>query len=193
VRVFGPLYQWTVRWAGHRRAPWALGGLSVAESSVFPIPPDVLLAPMALARPNRAATFALIATVGSVLGGLIGYALGYFALYLVEPWIQAADYEQAYQTAVEWFGKWGFWVVLVAGFSPIPYKVFTVAAGATGVALLPFVLASLLGRGARFFLVAGLVAWGGARVEPWLLRHVERIGWVSVVLLLLGMLWVQYG
>ncbi len=160
---------------------------------MFPIPPDVLLAPMALARPNRAATFALIATVGSVLGGLIGYALGYFALYLVEPWIQAADYEQAYQTAVEWFGKWGFWVVLVAGFSPIPYKVFTVAAGATGVALLPFVLASLLGRGARFFLVAGLVAWGGARVEPWLLRHVERIGWVSVVLLLLGMLWVQYG
>ncbi|ABM62196.1 conserved hypothetical protein [Halorhodospira halophila SL1] len=191
--MFGPLYSWTVRWAGHRRAPWALGGLSVAESSVFPIPPDVLLAPMALARPNRAASFALIATVGSVLGGLIGYALGYFALYLVEPWIEAADYEQAYRTAVEWFREWGFWVVLVAGFSPIPYKVFTVAAGATGVALLPFIIASLLGRGARFFLVAGLVAWGGARLEPWLLRHVERLGWISVIVLLLGILWVKYG
>nr|WP_207161116.1 YqaA family protein [Halorhodospira halophila] len=187
------MYSWTVRWAGHRRAPWALGGLSVAESSVFPIPPDVLLAPMALARPNRAASFALIATVGSVLGGLIGYALGYFALYLVEPWIEAADYEQAYRTAVEWFREWGFWVVLVAGFSPIPYKVFTVAAGATGVALLPFIIASLLGRGARFFLVAGLVAWGGARLEPWLLRHVERLGWISVIVLLLGILWVKYG
>ncbi|MCG5537137.1 YqaA family protein [Halorhodospira sp. 9622] len=193
MRLFGPLYSWTVRWAGHRRAPWALGGLSVAESSVFPIPPDVLLAPMSLARPNRAAAFALIATVGSVLGGLIGYALGHFALYLVEPWIAAADYEQAYRTAVDWFQDWGFWVVLVAGFSPIPYKVFTVAAGATGVALVPFVVASLLGRGARFFLVAGLVAWGGARLEPWLLRHVERIGWISVVLLLLGMLWVKHG
>lgn len=192
MRVFGPLYTWTVRWAGHRRAPWALGGLSVAESSFFPIPPDVLLAPMSLANPRKALLFAAIATVGSVAGGLIGYGLGYFALYLVEPWLQAADYQAYYDTAVAWFDRWGFWVVLIAGFSPIPYKVFTVAAGATGVALLPFFVASVLGRGARFFLVASLVAWGGARLEPWLLRHVERIGWISVVLLLLAMLWIQY-
>ncbi|BAU57492.2 lipoprotein B [Halorhodospira halochloris] len=167
--------------------------MSVAESSVFPIPPDVLLAPMSLARPNRALLFALIATLGSVIGGLVGYLLGYFALYLVEPWIESAGYAESYLLAVDWFQQWGFWVVLVAGFSPIPYKVFTVAAGATGVALLPFVLGSLIGRGARFFLVATLVAWGGARLEPWLLRHVERIGWISVVALLVAMLWLQYG
>ncbi len=193
MRIFGPLYSWTIRWAAHPRAPWALGALSAAESSFFPVPPDVLLAPMSLARPCRALSFALIATVGSVAGGLLGYALGALALEWIGPWLQASAYDQAYHTAVSWFRAWGFWIVLVAGFSPIPYKVFTLAAGASGVALLPFVLASLLGRGARFFLVAALVAWGGARVEPWLLRYVERLGWLSVGLLLLGALWVKLG
>ncbi|MFP4184543.1 MAG: YqaA family protein [Halorhodospira sp.] len=193
MRLFGSLYHWTVRWAGHPRAPWVLGALSAAESSFFPVPPDVLLAPMSLAQPQRAVWFALIATVTSVLGGLLGYALGAFALQLIEPWLQAGGYQQAYTTASTWFQAWGFWVVLVAGFSPIPYKVFTLAAGASGVALLPFVLASLLGRGARFFLVAVLVSWGGPRMEPWLLRYIERIGWISVLLLLLGVLWFNYG
>ncbi|MBK1733958.1 hypothetical protein CKO15_01405 [Halorhodospira abdelmalekii] len=193
MKLFGPLYRWTIRWAAHPRAPWVLGGVSVAESSFFPIPPDVLLAPMSLAKPRRALHFALITTLGSVAGGLIGYALGYFALSLVEPWIAAAGYTGHYQTAVTWFQTWGFWIVLVAGFSPIPYKVFTIAAGATGVGLILFIIASLIGRGARFFMVALLVGWGGAQLEPWLLRHVERIGWLSVVALLLAMLWLQYG
>mgnify|MGYP006423007049 CR=1 FL=1 len=193
MQIFGPLYRWTVKWASHPRAPWALGCLSAAESSVFPIPPDVLLAPMSLAHPRKAALFAFIATVGSVIGGLIGYFLGHFAYHLVVPWIESAGYTQAYLVAVDWFQEWGFWVVLVAGFSPIPYKVFTVAAGATGVALLPFVLGSLIGRGARFFMVALLVGWGGAHLEPWLLRNVERIGWISVVVLLIAMLWFKYG
>lgn len=193
MQIFGPLYRWTIKWASHPRAPWVLGGISAAESSVFPIPPDVLLAPMSLARPRQALLFALIATLSSVLGGLLGYLLGYFALYLVEPWIEAGGYTHSYMAAVDWFQTWGLWVVLVAGFSPIPFKVFTIAAGATGVGLVPFVIGSLIGRGARFFLVALLIAWGGARLEPWLLRNVERIGWLSIVLLLMAMLWLQYG
>ena len=193
MRPFRALYDWTLRWAGHPRAPWALGGLSIAESSFFPVPPDVLLAPMSMARPQRAMRFALITTVGSVLGGLIGYAIGYSALHVVEPWLATAGYEEPYETAVAWFREWGFWVVLIAGFSPIPYKVFTVAAGALAQPLLPFVAASLVGRGARFFLVAALVGWGGTRLEPWLLRNIERLGWLSVAALLLVIALLHYG
>ncbi len=193
MRIFRALYAWTIRWASHPRAPWALGGLSFAESSFFPIPPDALLVPMSLAQPRCALRFALITTVGSLLGGLVGYGLGYLALHLVEPWLRAAELQHAYQTAVAWFERWGFWVVLVAGFSPVPYKVFTVAAGATGVPLVPFLAGSLLGRGARFFLVASLVAWGGTQLEPWLLRNVERLGWATVLALIIGVVWLQYG
>lgn len=191
--LFERLTRWTLRWAGHPRAPWALGGLSFAESSVFPIPPDVLLAPMAMARPDRALLYAHITTFCSVAGGLLGYLLGYFALAIVEPWIVAAGYQDAYEQAATWFVDWGFWVILVAGFSPIPYKVFTVAAGAAGVALPAFIAASILGRGGRFYAVALLMAWGGPRLESWLFRHIERIGWVSVVLLVLGVLWLNNG
>lgn len=187
--LFGRLYVWTLRWSGHPRAPYALGALSFAESAVFPIPPDVLLAPMAVARPDRALTYGHICTVASVLGGLVGYALGYFALALVEPWIAAAGYQEAYETAASWFAVWGFWVILVAGFSPVPYKVVTIAAGAAGIGLGLFVLASALGRGARFYAVALLMAWGGSRLEPWLFRNIERIGWFSVAALIVGVLW----
>ncbi|MGD8430099.1 MAG: YqaA family protein [Ectothiorhodospiraceae bacterium] len=178
--LFSRLYDRVLRWSAHRRAPWFLAGLSFAESSFFPIPPDVMLAPMALARPQRASHLALIATLASVAGGLAGYAIGHFALELVEPLLHEAGYWQGYLTVREWFAQWGFWVVLVAGFSPIPYKLFTIAAGAMGVALLPFTLASAVGRGGRFFLVALLVAWGGPRVEPWLRTYIERIGWATV-------------
>ncbi len=181
--LFQRLYDWVLRLAGHRHAPVYLGGLSFAESSFFPIPPDVMLAPMAMARPQRAARFALITTVASVLGGLFGYLLGVFGFELVQPWLERGGYMDEYQLARDWFDRWGFWVVLVAGFSPIPYKVFTVSAGVVGLALLPFILASLVGRGARFFMVALLVAWGGPKIEPWLRAYMERIGWATVILL----------
>ncbi len=190
MAVFTALYDRVLRWSAHRRAPWLLGVLSAAESSFFPIPPDVMLAPMSVSQPTRAMRFALITTLASVIGGMIGYAIGMLGLEMVEPLIQQAGYQPAYAHAQQWFVEWGFWVVLVAGFSPIPYKVFTIAAGAMAVAWLPFLLASLLGRGARFYLVAGLMAWGGPRAEPWLRRYMERIGWLSVGLLvvLIGVL-----
>lgn len=186
MKIFSPMYELAMRWARHPRAPWYLGGLSFAESSFFPIPPDVMLAPMALARPERAWHYALLTTVTSVLGGLAGYLIGLLAFGAVEPWLQASRYWPAYETAVSWFGQWGVVAVLIAGFSPIPYKVFTVAAGALSMALLPFTLASLAGRGARFFLVAGLMRWGGAGMEARLREHVDRLGWASVVLVAVG-------
>lgn len=183
MKIFSPLYQRAMIWARHRHAPWYLGGLSFAESSFFPIPPDVMLAPMSLANPSRAWWYALLTTVTSVAGGLLGYAIGMLAFDAIEPFLRESRYWGSYQTAVQWFGDWGFWAVLIAGFSPIPYKVFTIAAGALSMALLPFTLASIVGRGARFFLVAGLMAWGGPRMEALLGKYIDRLGWATVVLL----------
>lgn len=186
MRIFTGMYDHVLRWSAHRRAPLILGVLSFAESSFFPIPPDVMLAPMSVARPKKAWALASLTTITSVLGGVLGYFIGVLGLEAVLPLIEEAGYLPAYELAQDWFITWGFWVVLVAGFSPIPYKVFTIAAGAMAVALIPFIIASLLGRGARFFLVAGLLAWGGPRLEPLLRPYMERIGWVTVILLIIA-------
>ncbi len=182
--LFTTLYDRVLAWSAHRRAPLLLATLSFAESSFFPIPPDVMLAPMSMAKPKRALRFAGITTMASVAGGVLGYLIGMLGLELVLPLIIEAGYSDAYALAQDWFAKWGFWVVLVAGFSPIPYKVFTIAGGAMAIAWLPFILASLIGRGARFYLVAGLLAWGGPKLEPLLRRYMERLGWGTVAALL---------
>lgn len=182
MRIFSPLYDRVLRWAGHRHAPWYLGALSFAESSFFPVPPDVMLAPMALARPSHAWRYALLTTVTSVLGGLFGYAIGYFALEAVEGLLHDWGYWEKYLLVRTWFDRWGFWAVFVAGFSPIPYKLFTICAGALTMNLPLFVLASTIGRGARFFLVAGLIRAGGARMEQKLREYIDFIGWIVVLL-----------
>ncbi len=182
MRLFSRLYEQVMRWSAHRRAPWFLAGLSFAESSFFPIPPDIMLAPMALARPRAALRLAALTTVASVLGGVLGYLIGAFAFEAVRPLVQDLGYWEAYLEAQRWFAEWGFWAVLLAGFSPIPYKVFTIAAGVISMALVPFVLASLIGRGARFFLVAALMMWGGERMQGLLREYVDRIGWLLVAL-----------
>ena len=179
--LFTRLYDSCLRWARHRHAPYYLTGLSFAESSFFPIPPDVMLMPMSLAQPRRAMYFALITTLASVVGGIAGYAVGYFALDWVAPLIEEGGrWSAAYNKASTWFTDWGFWAVLIAGFSPIPYKVFTISAGALSMAFIPFVIASAIGRGGRFFLVAGLLAWGGPAMEARIRVYVERIGWALV-------------
>ena len=147
MRLFSSHYRRAMVWARHRHAPWYLGGMSFVESSFFPVRPDVMLAPMCLAQPQRAWRLALLTTLTSVAGGLFGYAIGYFSIDALLPWLQESRYWTAYQKAVEWFGLWGFWAVFIAGFAPIPYKVFTIAAGALSMALLPFTLALLVGRG----------------------------------------------
>jgi membrane protein YqaA with SNARE-associated domain len=183
MRLFAALYELTLAWSRHRHAPRYLAGLSFAESSFFPIPPDVMLAPMALATPQRAIHYAVLTTVASVCGGIFGYLIGVFALDLVQPVLHDAGYWDHYVTAREWFADWGFWAVFAAGFSPIPYKVFTITAGAVSMSFMPFVVASLISRGARFFLVAGFMAWGGPRMEARLRIYVDVIGWFVVIIL----------
>jgi len=182
MAIFTALYDRCMGLARHRHASRYLAGLSFAESSFFPVPPDVMLAPMSMARPDRAMGFAAIATLASVIGGLFGYLIGYFAFDLAEPWIHRAGYWEQYLRVRVWFDAWGFWAILIAGFSPIPYKVFTIAAGTLSMHLPLFIAGSLLGRGGRFFLVAGLLAWGGPRMETTLRTYVERIGWALVVI-----------
>jgi len=185
MRLFEPLYQRMLVWARHPHAARYLGALSFAESSFFPIPPDVMLAPMCLAGRQRAWRYAWITTLTSVAGGIAGYAIGFFLIEMVEPWLQAVGYWHGYLRVREWFSVWGVWAVFVAGFSPIPYKLFTIAAGATVLSFPGFLLASAIGRGARFFLVAGLIVAGGERMSLMLPKYVERIGWAVVALALL--------
>lgn len=182
IRFFSKLLDRVLVWSRHRHAPWYLGALSFAESSFFPIPPDVMLAPMVLARRERAWWLAALTTLTSVAGGLAGFAIGVLAVDWVMPLLERFNYVPAFERAQAWFTDWGFWAILAAGFSPIPYKVFTIAAGAMSMLLLPFAIASFIGRGARFFLVSGLMYWGGPGFEHYLRRYVDALGWAVVVI-----------
>ena len=191
MRLFGSIYDWCMRAAAHKRAPSILSMLSFAESSFFPIPPDVMLAPMAMRLPNKAFWFAFLTTLFSVLGGIAGYAIGYFAFDLIADWLETTKYWESYLHAREWFTQWGVWVVFIAGFSPIPYKLFTITAGVMVQPLLPFIVASFIGRGSRFFLVAGIIKYAGPKIEPMLLKYIEWLGWLFVFILAVVIVWVS--
>lgn len=191
MKLFGPLYERVMRWSRHPHAERYLAALSFSESSFFPIPVDVMLAPMVLADRAKAWRFAAVASVFSVLGGVGGYAIGWGMFEAIEPWLADSHYWDAYVTARDWFDRYGVWVVFVAGFSPIPYKVFTIAAGVAALNLPGFVIASTIGRGARFFLVAGLVYAFGEKFESTMVKHIERIGWVLVVLTVIVIAWLM--
>jgi membrane protein YqaA with SNARE-associated domain len=139
-----------------------------------------MLAPMCLAERSRAWRFAATTTIMSLLGGIAGYGIGFFLIDAIEPWLQSGGSYDAYLKVRDWFAVWGVLAVFIAGFSPVPYKIFTIAAGATVLNFPGFVFASLIGRGARFFLVAGIIVFGGDRMADGLQRHVERIGWAVV-------------
>lgn len=189
MKLFSAIYDWTLKWAEHKFAPRMLALLTFAESVFFPIPADVLLAPMVLAKPEKAWRLASLTTVCSIIGGAVGYLLGYL---MFEPWIQPLITEFGYQSrfdvAMNWFKEWGVWVVFIAGFSPVPYKLFTVGAGFLHMAFVPFMLASAIGRGMRFFLVAGLIKWGGSAMEKNLRKWVDVLGWGFVVLIIVAYL-----
>lgn len=184
--LFAGLYNKVMLWAAHPNAERYLAGVSLFEAFIFPLPTALMVAPMAVARPDRAVRIATIATALSVFGGLIGYAMGYFAIASIEPYIHSVGYWEKYQIAQQWFAEWGFWAVVVAGFSPIPFKIFTITAGALSMALLPFVLAAIVGRSAQFFLVALLMAWAGPKLEPMVRRYIEWLGWLTVLLLVVA-------
>ena len=168
--------------AASRYAPWWLAVISFSESSFFPIPPDALLIPMCLARPDRAWRLALICTVSSVVGGAFGYLIGY-ALFevLAAAVIQFYHYEAAFERFRAMYAEYGLWVILVKGFTPIPYKIVTIASGAADFIFVVFMLASLATRGARFFLVAGLIRAYGEPVRGFIERRLTLVTTLGVV------------
>ena len=181
--MFHKIYTSMLRAAASPKAePW-LYTLSFCESSFFPIPPDVMLAPMCAVTPHRALRFAALTTLFSVLGGFFGYIIGFFLFDWIQPWLATTAYWDDFLTAEKWFDKWGVWVVLVAAFSPVPYKMFTISAGVMAQNLLAFGLTSLVGRGARFMLVALLLRWLGPKILPHIGRWVNAIGWATVAAL----------
>jgi len=187
------LYDWTIRMADHPRALWVLAVVSFAESSVFPIPPDVLMIPMILARPSRAWLIAGVALVASVLGGVLGYAIGAFAYDSIgQPILTALGKGEAMEAFNTRFNDFGFWAVLTAGVTPFPYKVITIMSGWTGMPLATFVATSILARSLRFFLVAGLLWKFGAPIRDFIERRLGLLTILFVVLLFGGFYLTRY-
>ena len=191
MKLFASLYNKVLSWAAHPKAPRYLGILSFAESSFFPIPPDVMLMPMVLAKPKNWLYLAALTTVTSVLGGITGYFIGVFAFETLQPLIVQWGYGEKLELADSLFKQWGIWIIFAAGFSPIPYKIFTITGGALSMALIPFIFASIIGRGARFFTVSALLAWSGPKMEPMIIRYIEWLGWIVVGALVLIILMTQ--
>lgn len=175
-----------MKWARHHHAPYYLGAVSFIESSFFPLPPDVMLAPMCLGNPKKAWYYAALTVIASVLGALLGYLIGMFFFEWASPFLVKLGYWPAYEHVQHWFAVWGGWVMFVAAFSPIPFKLFTIAGGAMHMPLSLFLIGSIVGRSLRFFLVAGLMRWGGSNMDLWLKRYIDRIGWSVVVFLVFG-------
>ncbi|WP_299294240.1 YqaA family protein [uncultured Tateyamaria sp.] len=180
------LYSWTMAWADHPRALWILAIVAFVESSVFPIPPDVLMIPMILAAPHRAWLIAGTALVASVLGGLLGYAIGALAFdTLGQPILAALGKADAMAEFNIRFNDLGFWAVLTAGITPFPYKVITIMSGWTGMSLATFIVTSIIARGLRFFVVAGLLWYFGAPIRDFIERRLGLM-FILFILLLVG-------
>lgn len=190
--MFRKLYDWVMQLARSRHAPTALAVISFAESSFFPIPPDVMLAPMVAARPNRAFVYAGICTAASVVGGLLGYAIGVFLEPLGELILKVFGHADGRAEFQHWFDQWGLWVILIKGATPIPYKLVTITAGFARFDLFTFVWASILTRGFRFFAVATVLKfWGPALLEEFE-RRMTFYGVILLVLLVGGFVALKY-
>ncbi|KIN77277.1 YqaA family protein [Sulfitobacter mediterraneus] len=187
------LYQWTLSLAEHPNALWALFLVAFVESSFFPIPPDILMIPMIIARPQRAWLIASVALFASVLGGLLGYAIGALAFEtLGQPILSSLGKADAMAEFSERFNDLGFWAVLTAGVTPFPYKVITIMSGWTGMPLATFIVTSILARGLRFFIVAGLLWQFGAPIRDFIERRLGLMFTLAVALLLAGFFAVRY-
>ncbi len=188
-----PFYDWTLRVAGDKRADRWLALVAFVESSVFPIPPDVMLVPMILADRRRAWRVAAVATAASVAGGLAGYAIAsLFFDALGQPILDLYGYADKFASFAERYNEWGAWIVFGAGITPFPYKVITIASGVTHLDLVVFLVASVLARGIRFFAVAGLLWWFGAPIRRFLDRYLGPVTVVFFVLLIGGFVALKY-
>jgi membrane protein YqaA with SNARE-associated domain len=191
--VIRALYDWTLSLAAHPRALWALAFVAFIESSVFPVPPDVLMIAMVIAAPGRAFVIAAVATAASVAGGLLGYAIGAFAFESVGyPALSALGKGPAVEAFNERFNDYGFWSVLIAGLTPFPYKVITIMAGWTSLPLTTFIVTSVVARGLRFFIVAALLWKFGPPIRDFIERRLGLMFTLFVVLLLAGFYVVRH-
>ncbi len=192
MSLLNRLYDRVMALAGHRHALPALAGVSFVESSVFPIPPDIMLIPMVLARRERAWLIATVCTIASVLGGLAGYAIGW-GLWetLGQPILEFYHATEQFARFQAGYNEWGAWIVLFAGVTPFPYKVITIASGVTGLNLATFIIASVVARSLRFFVIAGLLYWFGPPIRGFIERNLGMLTIVFFVLLFAGFLLIK--
>ena len=187
IPVLRRTYDWTMGLAGHRHAEPALAVVSFIESSLFPVPPDVMLIPMVLARRERAWRIAFICSVASVIGGLAGYAIGYFAFETIgRPVLEFYGYAPKFAEFQDRYNEWGAWVVFFAGLTPFPYKVITILSGVTSLDVIIFVISSVAARGLRFYIVAGLLWYFGEPIRAFIERRLGLLFTIFSLLLVGG-------
>jgi membrane protein YqaA with SNARE-associated domain len=191
--MFQRLYDRTMALASHRHALRALALVSFAESSIFPIPPDAMLIPMVLAHRDRAWTFAAVCTVASVVGGIFGYAIGYFLFEAIgRPIVDFYGLQDDFARFTAAYNEWGLWIILIKGLTPIPYKIVTIASGVAHFNPVVFILASIATRGARFFLVAALLRRFGPPIRTFVERNLTMVATSALLLIVGGFLAVKY-
>jgi membrane protein YqaA with SNARE-associated domain len=187
------LYDWVIRLAGHPRAIPILGVVSFLESSFFPIPPDVMLVPMVLANRDKAFRIALVCTICSVLGGLLGYAIGYYFFETIGEWVvRTYGLQSGLATFRAGFAEYGIWIILIKGLTPIPYKLVTIASGAAHFDLFTFVWASIVTRGVRFFVVAALLWKFGEPIRAFIEKRLTLVTWLFLIALVGGFIVLRY-
>ena len=192
MRPFHFVYSKILEWSASRFAILWLSLISFLESSILPLPiQDLLLASMSLKNRSKAYYFATICTLASVLGGVAGYYIGVFAMEQIGPLLANLGYQPKIDQIQVWYLKYKFWIILIAGFSPIPYKLFTISAGMVTIPLIPFVVFSLIARGARYFLVAFLVRKLGKMADQWLNKYIDWLGYLLIIIIIL-FVWYEY-
>lgn len=193
MKIFTSIYEMCLLWAKHKHAVYYLGVMSFFESIIFPIPVDVMLAPMCLSRLDKAWHYAMVATVTSVIGGVFGYYLGVFLFdSLVQPLFVDMGYMESFNQVAAKVREQGAWIVFLSAFAPIPYKLVTISAGITEISIVEFLVASVTGRAGRFYLVAFLLRLGGEKMEKKLHQIIDYIGWGIVIVAIVGYLMYKY-
>ena len=190
--IFAGMYKRCMQWADHPKRERYLVGVSIFESFLFPVPTALLMIPMVIATPDKAVRLATITTLMSVFGAVIGYLLGWGAMEVIEPWITQMGWLPKLELARAEFITYGVLAVGIGAFTPAPFKIFTLTAGMLSMSFIPFILVSLIGRGAHFFLIALLMAWAGPKMEPVVRKYIEWLGWAVIVLAVAGLLIHKY-
>lgn len=187
------MYQWMVDSAAKKNALWILAAISFIESSFFPIPPDIMLIPMVIAARDKAWRIAFVATIASVIGGYLGYAIGFWGYDLIaRPLLEFYGYIDKFEIFKDYYNEYGAWIVFAAGITPFPYKVITIASGAVSLNLLVFGLASIVARGLRFFIIAGLLYYFGPSIKNYIEKHFGMLSILFFILLVGGFILLKY-